>query len=240
MAFADPARLRGILIDAGWTRSSIDPLDTVARYDLDRRRRRHRRAAITLMLDADAGRRFLADVPEADQPAQGWRRHAPTSRRSSSTATSSSPPRAGWSAPAADPSGAPLRARSAQRRHSRRGDPGFELGDARSARPPVGRRRRSSAAAVGRHHARPRRRPAAASAAPSGRAGGRAAAPAPARPASGRAASASAAEPNSCSRAGAGVQLRRGLRAAQQQDGTAALRPAAPGRGARRTPGGSG
>ncbi len=54
MAFADPARLRGILIDAGWSAIEIDPLDTVARYDLapgddgiDGR--------MTLLLDSDSG-----------------------------------------------------------------------------------------------------------------------------------------------------------------------------------------
>ena len=66
MAFADPARLRGILIDAGWDAIDIEPVDSIARYDLepgddgiDGR--------VTLMLDSDAGRRFLAEVPEAER-----------------------------------------------------------------------------------------------------------------------------------------------------------------------------
>jgi SAM-dependent methyltransferase len=67
MAFADPARVRGILIDAGWSAIEIDPLDTVARYDLDGDDGIDGR--MTLMLDADTGRRFLAAVPEADRGA---------------------------------------------------------------------------------------------------------------------------------------------------------------------------
>ncbi|MFT3855430.1 MAG: class I SAM-dependent methyltransferase [Ilumatobacteraceae bacterium] len=66
MAFADPARLRGILIDAGWDAIDIEPVDSVARYDLDDGDDGID-GRMTLMLDSDAGRRFLADVPEAER-----------------------------------------------------------------------------------------------------------------------------------------------------------------------------
>jgi SAM-dependent methyltransferase len=65
MAFADPARLRGTLIDAGWDAIDIEPVDSVAHYDLDGDDGVEGR--LTLMLESDAGRRFLAEVPEADR-----------------------------------------------------------------------------------------------------------------------------------------------------------------------------
>ena len=66
MAFADPARVRGILIDAGWSAIEIDPLDTVSRFDLsddddgiDGR--------MALLMESETGRRFCAQVPEPER-----------------------------------------------------------------------------------------------------------------------------------------------------------------------------
>jgi SAM-dependent methyltransferase len=65
MAFADPARLRGILIDAGWDAIDIEPLDTVARFDLDGDDGIDGR--MTLLLNSESGRRFLDQVPEGER-----------------------------------------------------------------------------------------------------------------------------------------------------------------------------
>lgn len=61
-AFADAARLRGILIDAGWSAIEIDRLDSVAHYDLDGDDGVDGR--MTLMLESDTGRRFFAAVTD--------------------------------------------------------------------------------------------------------------------------------------------------------------------------------
>jgi len=65
MAFADPARLRGILIDAGWSAIDIHPLDTICRYDIDGSDGIEER--MTLLLGAETGRRFLEQVPPEDR-----------------------------------------------------------------------------------------------------------------------------------------------------------------------------
>ncbi len=66
MSFADAARVRGILIDAGWSAIEIDPLDTVSRFDLtdgddgvDGR--------MALLMESETGRRFHATVAESDR-----------------------------------------------------------------------------------------------------------------------------------------------------------------------------
>ena len=103
MAFADPARLRGILIDAGWSAIEIDPLDTVARYDLapgddgiDGR--------MTLMLDSDTRpslpRRRRRSRPRRRARGSPCRHRGRTSSTVPTGHVSSCPPRAGWSAPA--------------------------------------------------------------------------------------------------------------------------------------------
>ncbi len=69
MAYADPARLRGILIDGGWMAIDIDPLDTVVRFGLDGSDGVEERLA--QMRVGEAGRRFAAEVAPADQAA-GW------------------------------------------------------------------------------------------------------------------------------------------------------------------------
>jgi SAM-dependent methyltransferase len=67
LAFADPARVRGILIDAGWSAIDIHPLDVIARFDLDGSDGMHER--ITQMLTSESGRMFLDQVPTDEQPA---------------------------------------------------------------------------------------------------------------------------------------------------------------------------
>ncbi|MCU1504079.1 MAG: type 11 methyltransferase [Ilumatobacteraceae bacterium] len=68
MAFADEARVRAILIDAGWTAIDIAPVDTVARFGLDGSDGIEER--LTQMLTSESGRRFTAQVPE-DQRGPG-------------------------------------------------------------------------------------------------------------------------------------------------------------------------
>lgn len=67
MAFADDARVRGILVDAGWSAIEVRPLDTRCRFDVapgssgvDER--------LTLIISSDSGRRFLTEVPAERQP----------------------------------------------------------------------------------------------------------------------------------------------------------------------------
>lgn len=67
MAFADRARLRGILIDAGWSAIEIDPLDAMCHFDVDGSDGVDER--LTLLMASDSGQRFLQQVPEARQPA---------------------------------------------------------------------------------------------------------------------------------------------------------------------------
>lgn len=65
LAFADAARLRGILIDGGWTAIDIEPVDTIAHFGLDGSDGVEERLA--QMLTAESGRRFTAHVPEAER-----------------------------------------------------------------------------------------------------------------------------------------------------------------------------
>lgn len=69
MALADPARVRGILIDAGWSAIDIEPLDTVCRFGLDGSDGITERLAQLAV--GESGRRFAAEVPAEQQPA-GW------------------------------------------------------------------------------------------------------------------------------------------------------------------------
>ena len=70
MAFADPARLRGILIDGGWMAIDIEPLDRVARFGLDGSDGIEERLAQLRV--GESGRRLTEQVPDADQPA-AWK-----------------------------------------------------------------------------------------------------------------------------------------------------------------------
>ena len=65
LAFADDARLRGVLIDAGWSAIDIEPVDTIARFGLDGSDGLDER--MVQLLAGEVGRRFLEQVPEADR-----------------------------------------------------------------------------------------------------------------------------------------------------------------------------
>ena len=68
MAFADHARLRGILIDAGWSAIDIRALDTTCRFDVDGDGDDDGvEARMTLILASDTGRRFLAEAATDEQ-----------------------------------------------------------------------------------------------------------------------------------------------------------------------------
>ncbi len=62
MAFADEARLRGLLIDGGWSAIDIEPIDTVVRFSLDGSDGIEER--MVQMTTSEAGRRFADQVPE--------------------------------------------------------------------------------------------------------------------------------------------------------------------------------
>jgi SAM-dependent methyltransferase len=62
MAFADEARLRGLLIDGGWSAIDIEPVDTVVRFGLDGSDGIEER--MIQMMTSETGRRFVSQVPE--------------------------------------------------------------------------------------------------------------------------------------------------------------------------------
>ena len=66
-AFADDARLRAILIDAGWTAVEIEPLDATCHFAVDGSDGVEER--IMQLRSSESGRMLLAQVAPADQPA---------------------------------------------------------------------------------------------------------------------------------------------------------------------------